>query len=156
MGGETSRSRGGGAPASPQFPNAEPEAEVERTASVEAYLTGSRFLSFSHAREFYEWFAQATRAEGGFVARALLGLCDRYYLLTGIIGRSDMLWHGGPGESVPAGNVWLYERCREVEAQPEPRLDQGFVLPGRGSGVRGPQGGGPMGTSGSYRVRPGR
>src|SRR5215470_17662527 len=43
-------------------------------------------------------------------ARALLGLCDRYYLLTGILGRADMLWHGDPGESVPAGNVWLYER----------------------------------------------
>ena len=44
-------------------------------------------------------------------ARALLGLCDRYYLLTQIIGRADMLWHGESGEAVPAGNVWLYERC---------------------------------------------
>jgi hypothetical protein len=34
-----------------------------------------------------------------------------------------MLWHGDPGESVPAGNVWLYERCREVELQPDDRLD---------------------------------
>jgi len=34
-----------------------------------------------------------------------------------------MLWHGDPGESVPAGNVWLYERCREVEAAPDDRLD---------------------------------
>ena len=41
--------------------------------------------------------------------RALLGLCDRYYLLTEILGRANMLWHGDPGESVPAGNVWLYE-----------------------------------------------
>jgi hypothetical protein len=44
-------------------------------------------------------------------ARALLGLCDRYFLLTHVLGRSDMLWHGDPGEAVPAGNVWLYERA---------------------------------------------
>ena len=61
--------------------------------------------------------------QGGLEARALLGLCDRYYLLTEIIGRADMRWHGDPGESVPAGNVWLYERCREVEAAPDDRLD---------------------------------
>ena len=54
-------------------------------------------------------------------ARALLGLCDRYFLLTEIIGRSDLLWHGDPGESVPAGNVCLYERCQEVEANPDDR-----------------------------------
>jgi hypothetical protein len=34
-----------------------------------------------------------------------------------------MLWHGDPGESIPAGNVWLYERCREVELAPDDRLD---------------------------------
>jgi hypothetical protein len=56
-------------------------------------------------------------------ARALLGLCDRYFLLTHILGRSDMLWHGDPGESIPAGNAWLYERCREVELAPDDRLD---------------------------------
>ena len=31
-----------------------------------------------------------------------MGLCDRYFLLTEIIGRSDMRWHGDPGEAVPA------------------------------------------------------
>ena len=29
-------------------------------------------------------------------ARALLGLYDRYYLLTEILDRADMMWHGGP------------------------------------------------------------
>src|SRR5258707_14309496 len=33
---------------------------------------------------------------GGMEARALLGLCDCYYLLTEILGRADMMWHGGP------------------------------------------------------------
>jgi hypothetical protein len=84
-----------------------------------------RELSFRHAREFFAFFLTETqRARSrGWEARALLGLCDRYYLLTEILGRSDMLWHGDPGESVPAGNAWLYERCREVEAAPDDRLD---------------------------------
>ena len=83
------------------------------------------FLPFRHAREFFDWFTQETlRARSvGWEARALLRLCDRNYLLTEILGRADMLWHGDPGESVPAGNAWLYERCREVEAAPDDRLD---------------------------------
>ena len=65
-------------------------------------------LRFSHAQEFLRWFDGETRSgPGGWEARALLGLCDRYYLLTEIIGRADMRWHGNPGEAVPAGNVWL-------------------------------------------------
>ena len=76
---------------------------------------------YRHAREFYDWFRRATVATPD--ARALLGLCDRYYLLSEILGRADRRWHGEPGESVPAGNVWLYERCREVEAEPDGRLD---------------------------------
>ena len=65
--------------------------------------------SFRHACELCSWFAIETqRARAGELeARALLGLCDRYYLLTEILGRVDMLWHGDPGESVPSGNVWL-------------------------------------------------
>ena len=82
-------------------------------------------MHYRHAREFIAWFLQETlRAPtGGLEARALLGLCDRYFLLTHILGRSDRVWHGDPGESVPAGNVWLYERCREVELHPDDRLD---------------------------------
>jgi hypothetical protein len=71
-----------------------------------------------YLRTMVEAIVQATTLRaptGGMEARALLGLCDRYYLLTEIIDRADMRWHGDPGESVPAGNAWLYERCREVE-----------------------------------------
>ena len=58
----------------------------------------ARFLHYAHAREFIAWFLSETlRApRGGMEARALLGLYDRYYLLTEILGRADMMWHGGP------------------------------------------------------------
>ena len=53
-------------------------------------------------------------------AGALLGLCDRYYLLTHVLGRSDMVWHGDPGESIPAGNVWLQSHIADTFG-PDPR-----------------------------------
>lgn len=53
----------------------------------------------------------------GDPACAYLGLVDRYYLMVALLNRKDMLAHG------PKGNKWLYERCREVEAQPDDCLD---------------------------------
>src|SRR5262249_15065793 len=80
----------------------------------------ARFLSYAHACDFY---ALLRGAQIDDTARALLGLCDRYYLLLYILGRADLRWHGEPGAAVPAGNQWLYERCREVELAPDDRLD---------------------------------
>ena len=48
---------------------------------------------------------------------AVLGLLDRYFLLTELLGRVDFLNHG------TRGNTWLYDRCREVEAAPDDYLD---------------------------------
>lgn len=43
--------------------------------------------------------------------KAALGRCDRFYLLTNLLHRPD------------AFDPWLYERCREVEAEPDDYLD---------------------------------
>ena len=50
-------------------------------------------------------------------ARAYLGLIDRYYLMVAVLGRKDFLKQG------TKGNEWLFERCREVEREPEGCLD---------------------------------
>lgn len=62
--------------------------------------------------------------------RALAGLMDRYYLLVFLLGRRDLVQHGdyecgrfGDPDYAPAGNVWLYDRVREVERDPDNRLD---------------------------------
>ena len=49
--------------------------------------------------------------------RAYLGLIDRFYLLISILHRVDFLRQGAKG------NRWLYERVREVEAEPDGHLD---------------------------------
>lgn len=50
-------------------------------------------------------------AEHGDAGRAALGRVDRFYLLTNLLHRPD------------AAHPWLYERCRELEAQPDGFLD---------------------------------
>lgn len=42
---------------------------------------------------------------------ALLGCNDRYYLLVNLLGRED------------AKHLWIFDRCREVEADPDGHVD---------------------------------
>lgn len=65
------------------------------------------FLSYQKAMAFY---AEAV-PRMSLDEIALLGANDRYFLLTGLLNREDMI------------HPWLYDRAREVEAEPDGCLD---------------------------------
>ena len=73
------------------------------------------FLAYAEALQFYaEWVPKLTPAE-----RALLGCNDRYFLMTGMLNRSDAL----PPKVTLKAASWLYDRVREVEAEPDGHID---------------------------------
>lgn len=65
------------------------------------------FLSFDEACDFYAETVPLMRER----EVALLGANDRFFLLTGLLNRTDAI------------NEWVYNRCREVEADPDGYLD---------------------------------
>lgn len=65
------------------------------------------FLSFSEAMAFYAQAVPRLKP----TELALLGCNDRFFLVTGLLNRVDMI------------HPWQYERAREVEADPDGYLD---------------------------------
>lgn len=65
------------------------------------------YMDLRETVEFYMW-VEATRPD---VDKALLNCNDRFYLLSMTCNRQDA-WH-----------PWVFDRCREVEANPDGRLD---------------------------------
>lgn len=72
-------------------------------------------LDFEAVLEAYAWVEEHCRP----AERAYLGVIDRYWLLVRLLHRADLL----TPKSGTKGARWLYERCREVEAEPDDYLD---------------------------------
>ncbi len=71
---------------------------------IQGYL---KYLDFDDTKRWYKQYVPELDANG----RALLGCNDRYFLLTGLCGRVDAL------------HPWLFDRCREVERDPDGYID---------------------------------
>ena len=67
------------------------------------------YLDYEPAQEWYTALHRPQVID--YAGMALLGCNDRFYLLTGLLCRPDV------------NNQWLFDRCREVEREPDGHLD---------------------------------
>lgn len=75
------------------------------------YLSDAYCDPWDAANERYEYFHATCAPSRQERLKAYLGIADRFYLLTRLLGRKD------------ANHRWIYDRCREHEADPFDHLD---------------------------------
>jgi len=80
---------------------------LKDTAFGNKILTDLPYCDLGETLDFYK----AVELKGTDYDKALLNCNDRFYLLSVTCGRKDM-WH-----------PWVFDRCREVEADPDGHLD---------------------------------
>ena len=90
-------------------------AENASPSLVDIIVNKLHFFSYTEATKFYgDILPSLTPKE-----KALLGCNDRYFLLTGLLNRPDMM------------HPWRYDRAREVEANTDGYLDLWFREAGK-------------------------